>query len=114
MQVHKVKCNATLQVTMDMTQRDLAPDVLDPEVREVRLSDRLIHSLVLANAPLEVGFGLLSRHVLVVRVTGRDLEGDIGGDENRVVAYRLKEDDDEARLAGYSFDDLLSVMAVGI
>ena len=67
-----------MQVTMNVAQRSLAPDVLDAKVRQMGFSNCLVHRLVLSNPPLEIALGLLSRHVLVVRISRRDFQGDVG------------------------------------
>ncbi len=73
MQVHKIEGDATLQVAVYMAESHLASNVLDAKVRQVGLRDRLVYRLVFADAPLEIRFRLLTRHVFVVRVSGRYL-----------------------------------------
>ena len=59
-QVHEVEGNSTLQISMNMAESDLVADVLDPQIREARFGDSFVHSLVLANAALEVDLGLFA------------------------------------------------------
>lgn len=60
MQVHEVERDPTLQVTMDVAQGDLTPNILDTKVRKMRFGDRLVYSFVFPDASFEVVFSLLS------------------------------------------------------
>ena len=91
---------------MDVAQRDLVADVADAQVRQVRLRDRLVHGLVLLDAPQKVRLRGVARHVLVVRVARAHLERDVRRDDRRVVAHALEEDDDDAFLLGDALLDL--------
>lgn len=96
MQIHQVERDPALQIPMYARHGDLAPDVRDAQVREVRLGDRLVHLLVLRDAAQEVALRDLARHVLVVGVAGADLQVDVRGDNGRVVAEGLEKDHDDA------------------
>ena len=105
-QVHEIERDATLEITMNVAQRDLVADVADAEVAEARLCDRLVHGLVLLDAPQEVALSVLARHVLVVRVARGHLERDVRRDHRGVVAHGLEEDDDDALLLRHALLDL--------
>lgn len=76
--------------------RDLTPHIGDPEIAQMRLVDCLIHLLVLLDAPKEIVFSFLGRHVLVVRIAGGDFECDICCDDGWIVTNRLKKDHHDA------------------
>ena len=59
--------------------------------------DGLVHRLVLADAALKVGLGLLTRHVLVVRVARGDLQRDVRGDDRGVVADGREQNEEVGR-----------------
>ena len=93
MQVHEVERDSTLQITVNMAQCDLVADVLDPQVGQMGLGNGLVYSFVLADTSLEIRFGLLARHILVVGIARRDLKCDVGGDDSGIVANRFQEDE---------------------
>ena len=95
---------------MNMTQRDLVTDVAYTQVRQVRLCDRLVHGLVLLDTSQEVALRVLAGHVLVVGVSGRDFERDVGGDDRGVVAHGFEEDDDDAFFFGAALFDFGSAV----
>ena len=111
MQIHQIKRDPTLQVPADMVHDDPVADVDDLEVRDARLSDRLVHGLVRADASQEVRLRLLRRHVLVVWVARGHLQRDVRRNDRRIVAERLEEDHSEALLAGDTLLDLVSTLA---
>ena len=68
MQIHKVKSNTTLEVSVDPAQRHLVTDVVDTEVGEMRFRDGLVHRLVLLYTAEEITFGIFARHILVIGI----------------------------------------------
>jgi hypothetical protein len=105
MQVHQVVRHPTLQIPSDLVDMHRPSDVDDLAVAEMRLRDRLVDSFVLGDSVLEVRFGVGFRHVLVVWVARGNLEGNIGGDNGRVVADGFEEEKVESGLAGDAFFD---------
>jgi len=90
-QVHQVEGNAALEVTIDSVQNDLAPNIDYLQIREVRLRNRLVHSLVFFYAAKEVGFGLFRGSGRIVRVPRTNFERNVRGNDSRVVTRRLDE-----------------------
>ena len=91
MQIHQVKGNAALEVTVDAIQNNLTPDIDYLEIREVRFGNRLVNSLVLLYAAKEIKFGHFWRGPRVVGVPRANLERDVRGDNNRVIAHGFDE-----------------------
>ena len=97
---------------MNMADRHLPPDVGDFKVTQPRLAliaNGFINLFVLFNAPEEIAFRVVPRHVCVIRVTRRDFEGDVGVDDGLVLTDRLEEDDTEAAFACDAFGDFSSM-----
>lgn len=91
---------------MYAAQGNLVADVVDSDAAQVWLCDGFVHSLILLNAPQEVPFRVLARHVLIIGIAGRDLERDVRSNNCRVVTKRLQEDDMNAVLACHPLLDL--------
>lgn len=71
----------------------LTSHIRDPQVREIfRFFDRLVNFFVCLDTPQEVRLRILRRHILIIRVTGADFEGNIRGYDSRIIADRLQED----------------------
>ncbi len=86
MKVHQVIGDATLEVSMNLADRYLAPDVLDTEVGKVGFCDCLVDCLVFFNSSQEIAPGFVARHILVVRVTCINFEIDVCRDDVGIVA----------------------------
>ena len=106
MKVHEIERNPTLQVPVYTTDRDLGPHIYNSEVAQVRLGDCLVNRFVFLDPTQKVRFGLLTGHVLVVRISRTDFQGNVRGDNRRVIANGLKENQHEAFLLLNTFLNL--------
>lgn len=59
-EIHQVVRNAALEVPMNLTDRHLAPNVLDSEVGEIRFGDCLIDCFVFHDSSQEIAPGLVA------------------------------------------------------
>lgn len=133
--IHEVKGDATLQVAVDAIDRNLpsarfissALANVQPRERAHLLADihhlaprilaiqlliqRLITRLVMLDALLEVLLGLQRLLPIIVRVARRHLDGNVGGDDGRIGADRLDEQEAEVGLALDPVDEGLSTGA---
>ena len=90
-QIHQVEGNATLEVAVNAVQNNLTPDIDDLEIREVRLGDCLVNSLVLSYAAEEIKPGLFRRSGRIVRVPRTNFERNISSDDSWVIAHGFDE-----------------------
>lgn len=109
MQVHQVECDSTLEVSVDSVDVNGSSNVDDLAVAEMRFRDGFVDGLVLSDSLPEVDLGGLLRHVLVVRISRRDLESDVGSDDGGFVADGLEEEEVEVGFEGDPSFDLGSV-----
>ena len=58
----------------------------------MRFCDGFIHLFIFLYAVYEILLRLLSGHVLVIRVTRTDFQGNIGSDDDGIIAKGLEED----------------------
>lgn len=100
MQIHQIKSNAALQVSVDSTERDFIANVCDPQIAKVGFRDSLVDCFVFSDTAEEISFSLFARKVLIVWVAGGDFEGDVGSNDCGIVAYGLQEDDGHALFFG--------------
>jgi hypothetical protein len=89
-----------LQVPVDSAERDFIANIRDPQIAQVGFGDGFVDCLILFDTAEEVTLGLFARKVLIVGVAGGDLEGDVGSNDCRIVAYGLQEDDRHALFFG--------------
>jgi hypothetical protein len=94
MQVHEVEANARLKVSVNLVHLHLVSYVDDLDITEMGLFDRLIDRLVLLDPVPEVALSVLSGHMRIVGIPGRDLEGHIGSDHGRIVTATFQEQND--------------------
>jgi hypothetical protein len=94
-----------LQVTIDSAECDFIANICDPQIAKVGFSDGLVDSLILLDTTEEVTFSLFTGKVFIVRVAGGDLEGNIGSNDGRIVAYGLEEYDGHALFFGNASGD---------
>ena len=92
MQVHEIKRDSTLQISLYSIHCDLLSDIQDPAKAEFGFCDGLIHAFVCFDTSSEILFGFFARHPLVIRVTRLNLECDVYGDDCWIVAKRLQEE----------------------
>ena len=97
------------QVRRDPVEDDLLPDVDDLDVAAVRVVERLVDALVVADARAEVAHGLLGIHARIVGHAQLRL-AHVGVDDGRVVADRLDEDERDAALLAARLDDAAAVL----
>lgn len=85
MQIHEVKGNPTLEITVNMTEGHLISDVTNSQIGKGGFGDGFIYGLVLFYSSKEVLLGGLPGHVFVVGITRTSLQGDVGGYYGRII-----------------------------
>jgi hypothetical protein len=85
-QVHEIKRNPTLEITLDTIDSDCLSHVDDAAETEIWLGDCLVDPFIGVNSATEIPLGLFSRHALVIGVTRLNLERDIRSDDGGIVA----------------------------
>lgn len=93
---------------MNPAQRHLRPHIHDLDITQMRLGDRLVDLLILRDAAQEVALRLLGRDVLVIGIAGLHLQRNVGGDDGRIVAGGLEEDQVEVGFLEYARFDARS------
>ena len=101
MQIHQVECNSALKISIDPVHRDTTSHVDYAEVGQVGFGYSFVYLLVLLYATKEIFLGYFWGSILVVGVSGADLQCNIRGQDSRIIAYRLEENETESFLFSY-------------
>ena len=102
MQIHQVKGDPTLQVSMYPRKRYFTANIRYAEIRQMRFSDRFIDRLVFSDATEEITFCFFSAEFIIVRIAAAYFERDVGCYDGRVVANGFEENNNDAFFFGYS------------
>jgi hypothetical protein len=86
MQIHEIKRNAALQISMDSRHRHLPPDICNAQIRQVRLSDRFVDFFVFFDSAKKISFRYFPRGILIIGIARTDFESDICRDNSWIVA----------------------------
>lgn len=108
-QIHQIKRDSALQVTMDPGECYFTADVSDAKVGQMRLGDRLVDRFVLSDPTQEIPLGFFTCKILIVRVSAADFEGHVSGDDGWIVAYGFQKYNDNIFLFSHARLDLGSV-----
>ena len=68
MEIHEIKGDATLQISINAREGDLVSDVGYSKIRKVRFCDGLVDSFILLDAPDKVSLSNFFRLTFVIRV----------------------------------------------
>lgn len=102
MEIHEIKGNATLQISIDARESNLVSDVSNSKVREVGFRDGLINGLVLLNTPYKVTFSDFFREIFVIWVARRNFESHISRYHGGMIAHGFEEYDMDPLFLGNS------------
>ena len=112
MQIHKIECYPTLQISMNVRDGHPSPNICDFHVTESRFHivfDGFVHLLVLFNTAKEVLLCLFRGHIGIIRIARGNFESDVRCNDRGVRTYRFEENDFQIRFLGHSLRYLLPV-----
>lgn len=105
MQIHQVECNSALKISIDPVHRDITSHVDYAEVGQAGFGYSFVYLLVFLYATKEIFLGYFRGSILVVGVSGANLQCHIRGQDSRIIAYGLEENKTESFLFSYPLFD---------
>jgi hypothetical protein len=112
MQIHQVKSDPTLQVSMYPRKRDFTPNIGYAEIRQVRFGDRFVDRLVFSDATEKITFGFFSAEFIIVWIAATYFERDVGCYDGWVVTNGFEENNNDAFFFGYSSFDFSAIQMI--